>query len=308
MNKSGKLNVELFIFDGVLRMITDSLRSEYIGFQNNGEKAKIVKLLTSALKNEVFTDEERCWTLWNISDNLAMLRKPDDELANHKLFEKHILQMDSKYLNWIVSDGTQKMTLIVGGYEQYWFDLYKFACRQSVQSAENRRIRFESHRASVAIPIMIEYNFNKENSLFALDNMKNMLPELKDDYNYKFYELTYFTQYIGAHTLLDNVSDMVVDESLHSFSNIIKYLSCVANEHDDDDIYLIGSWQQLNGVRSKYNQTKCAISNYIISLINAGKHKVALNCYEKMVPYNLSVGSYFNSKIEYAKSQCNFGK
>lgn len=289
----------------VSKMISDCLRTEYIRLQNKGEKAKIVELLISALKSEAFTDEERCWALWNISDNLAMLRKPDDELANHKLFEKHILQMDSKYLHWIVSDATQKLTLIAGGYEDYWFNLYKFACQQSVKTAENQRVRFESHRASVAIPARIQYAFKKENSLLASDNMKNMLPELKYDYTYKFYELTYFTQHIGSDVLLGNVSATIIDESINSFLNIIELLSCNANEQDDDVIYLLGSWQQLNGRRSKYKQAKVAIGNYIISLIEAGKYKTALCCYEKIAPLNLYISDYFNRKIQYAKSQYN---
>lgn len=94
-------------------LITDNLVLNFLKFKNTGEKIKIVKLLTYALKSEDFNDEERCWALWNISDNLAMLRKPNDELINHKLFEKQILKMKSKYLHWIVSDGTQKMTLMI---------------------------------------------------------------------------------------------------------------------------------------------------------------------------------------------------
>lgn len=286
-------------------MINDNLKANYIKFRNYGEKAKIVELLTYALKSEDFNDEERCWALWNISDNLAMLRKSDNELDNHKLFEKQILQMDSKYLHWIVSDGTQKMTLMVGGYEEYWFDLYKFACKQSSKTIENRRIRFESHRASIATPMKIQYKFNKENSILALDNMKNMLLELKDDYNYKFYEITYFTQHIGLDALLGSVSDTVIEESINSFSNIVDLLFYDNNEHDDNNEYLLGSWQQLNGKRSKYNQSRAGVGNYIISLVNAGKYKIALNCYEKIVPFNLSISNYFNSKIQLAKSKCN---
>lgn len=286
-------------------MISDDLRTKYIELQNNNERAKIVDLLTASIKVENFNDEERCWALWNISDNLASMKNSNDELINHKLFEKQILMMDYKYLHWIVSDATQKMTLIIGGYEPYWFDLYRFACQQSIKSVENQRVRFESHRASVAIPLVLNYNYNKDDSLFALNNMKDMLPELKNDFNYKFYELAYFTQYISMYTLLDNISGIVVEESLYSFSDMVKYLSSDTSEHDDNDIYLLGSWQQLNRDRSRYNQAKTGINNYIISLINAGKYKIALDCYRKLQPYNLIFNNYFINKIEYAKSKCN---
>ena len=49
-----------------------------------------------------------------------MLRKSQEQLINHKLFEKQLLQMDKQYLHWIVSDGTQKMTLLIGGFDFYW--------------------------------------------------------------------------------------------------------------------------------------------------------------------------------------------
>ena len=42
-----------------------------------------------------------------------------------------------------------------------------------------------------------------------------------------------------------------------------------------------------------------------ISFINAGKHKIALDCYNKIETYNLFFNSYFINKIEYAKSKCN---
>lgn len=283
-------------------MITDLLKNQYVNFQNKNEKAKIVNLLSSALISEDFTEEERCWALWNISDNLAMLRNADDELTNHKLFEKQILEMNPKYLHWIVSDGTQQMTLIVGGYEQYWIDLYKYACLHTPITEENRRICFESHRATVAIPIIIEYKFDKNNSLYALGNMKMMLTQLKDDYNFKFYELTYYTQCIGANTLTDEFSKDIVNKSLDKFIDILKYLDYDSNEHVDD-LFILGSWQQLNRRRSKYDQAKCAINNYIIQLVNARQYQMALECYNKIGKYNLSYGKYFDDKIELAKEK-----
>lgn len=286
-------------------MIIDELKNQFNIFQKSGEKAKIVELLTTALKNENFNDEERCWALWNISDNLAMLRNSNDELVNHKLFENQILNMDVKYLHWIVSDCTQKMTLLIGGYEQYWIDLYKYACINTPFINENKRIRFESHRATVATPMIIEYSFDKDNSLFALDNMKKMLPKLKDDYNYYFYELIYYTQYIGAYTLLGENFNSILEESLKSFERIYEYLYADKNEPDDNNLFILGSWQQLNGKRSKYNQAKCAINNYIISLINAGQYKIALECYDKISLFNINYGNYFNVKIAFAKEKCN---
>lgn len=187
--------------------------------------------------------------------------------------------------------------------------MYKFACKQSPKTTENRRIRFESHRVAIATPMKIRYNFNKENSISALDNMKNILSELKDDCNYKFYELTYFTQHIGLDTLLGCVSDTVVEKSINSFINISNLLLYDINKNSDNNEYLLGSWQQLNSKRSKYNQAKVGAGNYIISLVNAGRYKIALDCYYKIESFNLFINNYyFNKKIQFAQSQCNISK
>jgi hypothetical protein len=291
----------------VYLLITDNVKLNYIKFQNTNKKIKIIELLTNALKSKDFNDEERCWALWNISDNLAILKKPNDELINHKLFEKQLLQMDSKYLHWIVSDGTQKMTLFIGGYERYWFNLYKFACDQSPKTTENRRIRFESHRAAIAIPVKTQYTFNQEHSIFALDNMKNILCELNDDCNYIFYELTYFTQYIGFDTLFGRISTNILEKSMHSFFNIINLLSYNDKTNNAND-YLLGSWQQLNNACSKYTQAKICAGNYIISLVNAGQYQSALYCYHAIESFNLPISDYFNRKIQFARLHCNSSK
>lgn len=43
---------------------------------------------------------------------VCAFEKPKRELENHKRFEDLLLKMDPKYLHWMVSDGTQKLTLI----------------------------------------------------------------------------------------------------------------------------------------------------------------------------------------------------
>lgn len=118
-------------------------------YKAENDKRKIVELLESFLRECPDADDMQiCWAFWNLSDNYAMLRDASEEYRNHKLFEKKLMHMDEKYLHWIVSDGTQKLTLLTGGYEAYWNALYRYACEKAPKREDNAVIRFESHRAN----------------------------------------------------------------------------------------------------------------------------------------------------------------
>ena len=260
-------------------------------------------MLQEALNTEDFTNQERCWALWNISDNLAMLRKSQEQLINHKLFEKQLLQMDKQYLHWIVSDGTQKMTLLIGGFESYWNKLYEYACKNSPKTQENVVIRFESHRANIAIPCLIDFKFDKEHSLYALENLRESVVELKNTSTAKFYKLTYFTQLIATYGLMNKDYKQFLDESQNCFEDILTYLKY---PNEKEQMHLIGTWEALNAPRTPYGQATCGINNYIITLINAKEYKLALYCYEKIEPFNLNYSKYFYSRINLAKQEVSF--
>ena len=260
-------------------------------------------MLQEDLNTEDFTNQERCWALWNISDNLAMLRKSQEQLINHKLFEKQLLQMDKQYLHWMVSDGTQKMTLLIGGFESYWNKLYEYACKNSPKTQENVVIRFESHRANIAIPCLIDFKFDKEHSLYALENLRESVLELKNAATAKFYKLTYFTQLIATYGLMNKDYKQFLDESQNCFEDILTYLKY---PNEKEQMHLIGTWEALNAPRTPYIQATCGINNYIITLINAKEYKLALYCYEKIEPFNLNYSKYFYSRINLAKQEVSF--
>lgn len=282
-------------------MISSKIKGDFLYYQSNGQKESVVNLLKKSLMTEDYTDEDRCWAYWNISDNLAMLRWADDEYKNHKLFEKQILSMDPKYIHWLVSDATQKLTLIKGGYEEYWNELYLHACNETEKSVDNQRIRFESHRATVATPAAEKYSFDKDVSLLALDNIKKMLVEFAENEDYLFYKLTYYTLKIGLNSLLNMTSDETIEKSLPLVNHLLPNLKSV---HDESK-FLLGSWQDFNARRSKYNQAEAGIGNYIIQLINASRYQKALECYQLIKPYDITYGSYFDKKINFAQQQIN---
>lgn len=281
------------------------LESEFLVYLSQKDFEKMVTLLSDVLATGELTDEETGWAYWNISDALARLRAPNRLLANHRLFDAHVRGMDAGYLHWPVSDATQKLTLYSGGYGQFWDECYLRACEDSHKTAENRRVRFESHRAAVAGTTETDYPFDPTISYLALDNMKAMLgSELAADDNFNFYEITYFTKWINFNHIMNLEKDpRLLEDSLAAFTCILDLSNAVEETGSGGDL-LLGSWEQLNRTRSKLTQAKTGICNYIITLVNAENYSLALECYEKAKNYPMSFNHYFDTKIKLAETIC----
>ncbi len=144
-------------------------------FEKEDNKAKIICTLQDFLNSKgTKNNMDIGWAYWNISDNYAMLRMPDEELKNHMKLVGFVKEkLPKEMLFWTVSDGTQKATLIQGGYEDFWFDLYRTACNNAPKTNANLRIRFESHRAAVSLRETQFGEPDKKISEFALSNMEN---------------------------------------------------------------------------------------------------------------------------------------
>ncbi|MBQ3069920.1 MAG: hypothetical protein IJD01_08265, partial [Clostridia bacterium] len=68
--------------------------------------------------------------LWNLSDVYAMKRDFGALCDNHRRFEAHISTMAPMYRLWLVCDATQRLTLELGGYEEFWWGIYEKAAAQ----------------------------------------------------------------------------------------------------------------------------------------------------------------------------------
>ena len=271
-------------------------------YKAENDKRKIVELLESFLRECPDADDMQiCWAFWNLSDNYAMLRDASEEYRNHKLFEKKLMHMDEKYLHWIVSDGTQKLTLLTGGYEAYWNALYRYACEKAPKREDNAVIRFESHRANVAFPSVVDYSFDAEHARFALENLANSCSELQHTSGALYYQLTYYTMAIGFNTLMKEDNKPLIEESYAAFTEILPYLHTEKQTYADGEERLLGTYDQLNAPRAKYNQAFCGIHNYIIQLVNAGAYQLALQCNALAEPVCLDYGSYYKRKLQTAR-------
>ena len=211
--------------------------------------------------------------------------------------------MDPAYLYWPISDGTQKLTLYLCGHGAYWAGLYTYACEHAIQTDSNQRMCFESHRAAIDTPANREYPVNPALSRKALAHMEKQLPQLAGDFNFPFYHITYFTQYIGFLTIQKAMIDeAILRQGLASFHALLESPQTELNLQEDNSPYLFGSWQQLNETRSKHSQTTVGANNFILALVDAGHYETALVCYEKAMQCGNNRGTpYLRSKIAFAE-------
>ncbi|MBI5669468.1 MAG: hypothetical protein HZC41_15805 [Chloroflexi bacterium] len=129
-----------------------AIKSTFIRLLNDDAKTAIIDLLVPLLDAETpVSADDRGWAFWNVCDQYAMLRNAKDQYTYQAEFYKWS-QRDLPLLrrHWVVSDGTQAMTLINGGFLEFWWDCYQSANESAPQVAENRAARFESHRANAA--------------------------------------------------------------------------------------------------------------------------------------------------------------
>ncbi|NMA83115.1 MAG: hypothetical protein GX962_04535 [Epulopiscium sp.] len=269
--------------------------------QKENNKTKIISTLQDFLNNkDTKNNMDIGWAYWSISDNYAMLRMADEELKNHIKFLDFVnKELPKEMLFWPVSDGTQKATLIQGGYGDFWFDLYQTACNTAPKTSTNLGIRFESHRAAVALKNPNLGKPNKRISEFALNNMKNLIEENPLDYNIKFYTITYYSLLL----ITKEIQSETLDKAMNSFDALVPYLDLDNKKKDYYDIWGIwGTWEHLNSKRSMYNQARVGINNFIINLIDISQHRLALECYKVFTEKGISTNDYLKSRIEYAKS------
>ena len=107
--------------------ITNYIRTEFKRLQSQNNFDSIIDYLSSILSTNNADNLLAGFCYWNISDSYAMLRKPDEQYTNHQNFYKLLETMDAKYIFWLVCDATQRFTLELGGYGEFWWEIYKNA-------------------------------------------------------------------------------------------------------------------------------------------------------------------------------------
>lgn len=153
-----------------------------------------IDYLQSLLQSGVLTEaEDMGFCYWNLSDNHALMRESSALYENHKAFYEYLKPMDSKYLYWLVCDGTQRYVLENGGYSDFWWNIYREANERNTDIAAYEGIVFEAHRAAFH-PNPCRTDFASQT--YAEEAFAAFLQDRKGSENYPFYYLIYQSLYL----------------------------------------------------------------------------------------------------------------
>ncbi len=258
-------------------------RNDYGSEEKHEADKRALDFFENALDSGEFSDgEDIAWIMWNISDLYALMRDSENLYKNHIRFSEHLKTMSAPYLFWCVCDSSQKFTLQLGGYNDLWYDLYRYACEKNqIVTDENEYIAFEAHRA--ALSRHKQFKCGTMNLNFAMNESYKFLQQVKNSEQYEFY-------FLINHSQLMTVFGM---QGIPKITNICKDLS----KPDNKSNYCYGEWQRLNSPRSAGNRANVAVCAVINALIDTGCLTKAEEFYKYALENGLSRNTYIEKRI-----------
>ena len=263
---------------------TDDIRHSFKCLQANGNLDNIIQFLSSILTEGNNDNMLNGFCYWNISDSYAMLRKSDELYTNHLNFYKLLETMDSKYIFWLVCDATQRFTLELGGYGEFWWGIYKTAVQLNSDFSGIEHIAFEAHNAALSITPKVKstpYNLQ-----IARDNFKNLIKACNNTESIIFYKLVYSSACLKAFG--DEEYDI-----LKLCNIILPWLK----EESKDSIYAVGEWERLNSERTHQNMARVGINRAVNAFIDVGKKEMAKVLYSESLKCGLPKNAYIEKRI-----------
>lgn len=234
-------------------------RTKYGGDEKRKADEKRLDFFKDALESGEFTDKEDiAFLLWNITDTYALLRDGEKLYENHLRFSKHLETMPAPYLYWCVCDASQKFTLQLGGYNDFWYGLYKNACgRNRTVTEENECIAFEAHRAALGrIPAL---ECGGENLGCARAEFEHFLRQTENSAQYDFYKMIFKTCMIK-----------VFGERYADLDSDCKKFFGGLSAREEKPEYVFGEWCRLNGMRSERSRSAVAVTAAVNAMIDCG--------------------------------------
>ncbi len=245
----------------------------------------VIDFLQAALRsNELEGTDEIGFAYWNISDSFALLRDSNNLYKNHCEFADFLKDKPSKYLFWPVSDATQRFTLELGGFADFWWDCYKNALSKNVGMSGIGAITFECHNAALSVTPAVKTPVGYLE--LAKNNFRSFLEANESSDNYIFYETLYYALCLKA---FGSAERDVFDIGMR----LLPWLKSEKSQND----FLIGEWKMLNGQKSKYDMARVAINRAINALIDTGSGEPARELYGEARAYGLSKNTYIEKRI-----------
>ncbi len=264
--------------------------------KSNERQQQVCELLEDFLTIDSINDELIMWAYWNISDNYALQRKANETYNNHKKFETFLVNKELKYKLLLLVDSTQRLTLINGGYGEYWDNLYFEIMNKLVIDESNVNITFNVLRTAT---YSHQLNTNKEIKKDALDKMRFIIEKFDNYKIIKWFKLCYYVSLISFNFKYNIIDNSVLEDSF----KLLEYYSNVLNVNDKEERLkeyhntnvLMGSFEDWNKELDEYRQARY-IQNLIIQYIDCKHYDYARAAY-KLIKYEEFESKYFKSKI-----------
>lgn len=267
-----------------MKKITTEIRTSFQILQTDGKLAEIIKYLSDILSTDNADKKLSGFCLWNISDSFAMLRMAEDLYNNHLRFFNLLETMPNKFKFWSVCDTTQRFTLELGGYGDFWWELYKNAIEVNPDTSDTECIRFETHRAALSCNPKIQTS--SMNIEFARQNFYDFLNSLINKENSIFYKLIYTS-------LCMRIFGTSEFDILSLCNELLPHLK----EHDIQSQYAVGEWERLNSQRTPKNKAQVGINTAINSFIDTDKKVMAKELYETAKKYGFTPNIYIEQRL-----------
>ena len=242
--------------------ISNDIRTEFKRLQSENNLCGIIEYLSSILSTNSADNLLAGFCYWNISDSYAIQRKSEEQYANHLNFYKMLDTMDSKYKFWSVCDATQRFTLELGGFGDFWWDSYKNAVDLNPNTTDIEPVVFDTHVSAISINPKVETP--KSRLYLAKDNFEKFVKYSANPKNEAFYKLVYF-------------------------SLVLKGFG--------DEEYDVGEWERLNSPHSRQNMAQVGINRAINALIDVGKRAQAKELYNDALNNGLNRNTYIEKRL-----------
>ncbi len=276
--------------------MNESLRRRFMELKVTGQRCAIpweektkkdkelISYLQCAIQEKMVADfEDIGFCYWNISDNFAMLRDGVSQYKNHTYFYEHIKKGESLYLYWLVCDATQKLTLELHGYCDFWWQLYTNAVKKNKDETRFPFVEFHTHRAAFCYPPQM--NRNEKYFTLAKRNFIDFLEKIKGTNFHIFFETMFCS--------------MVYDDSSfeNKMLNNLDYFLQNLSYPKEQQAFLLGEWKSLITPFDKHKQAVVGIVSCVNALIDSGNYKVAKKIYNKARELGLQQNMYIEKRL-----------
>ena len=153
----------------------EKIRLQVENYSRKGNKESIIDLLTNYLQSDLEV-EERVWGWWNLVDNLAMLRRCSDAVAQQENYLKWAISSNlaSQLILEVMNDGTQALCWLQLNRLDDWISIFNQLIDNTKPSQEDRLARFYYFRTAAGIfSTATRYELAED----AISKLKNLLLE-----------------------------------------------------------------------------------------------------------------------------------